>query len=170
MTFWAILNRGTLCKNCCGIYLGNFWNHLGYIFSAISGHTAGHLHLLTCGRATTLINDIEGSGGLFGRQCDQIGRFIGLWTSVASLVERLHPTPQVCTSYPVIGNFYLPSTVLPKHENKEKEARNGPMKNHMLLTRLINDDDQPGADVIISKKCNSILLRNKHSDWMMWLV
>ena len=35
------------------------------------------------------------------------------------------------------------------------------MKNHMLLTRLINDDDQPGADVIISKKCNSILLRNK---------
>ena len=39
VTFWAILKRSTLCKNCCGIYLGKFWKHLGYIFTPISGHT-----------------------------------------------------------------------------------------------------------------------------------
>ena len=34
-----ILKSITLCKNCCGIYLDNFWKDLGYIFTPISGHT-----------------------------------------------------------------------------------------------------------------------------------
>ena len=34
-----ILKSITLCKNCCCIYLGNFWKYLGYIFTPISGHT-----------------------------------------------------------------------------------------------------------------------------------
>ena len=40
VTFGAILKSIPLCKNCCGIYLGNFWKHLGYIFTPISGHTS----------------------------------------------------------------------------------------------------------------------------------
>ena len=39
VTIWAIFKRSTLCKNYCGICLGNFWKHLGYIFIRISGHT-----------------------------------------------------------------------------------------------------------------------------------
>ena len=39
VTFWALLKSIPFCKNCCGIYLGNFWKHLGYIFTPISGHT-----------------------------------------------------------------------------------------------------------------------------------
>ena len=39
MTFWSILKSITLCKNCCSIYLVNFWKHLGYNFTPISGRT-----------------------------------------------------------------------------------------------------------------------------------
>ena len=39
VTFWAILKSITLCKNCCSIYLVNFWKHLGYNFTPISGRT-----------------------------------------------------------------------------------------------------------------------------------
>ena len=39
MTFVTFLKSITLCKNCCGIYLGNFWKRLGFIFIIMSGHT-----------------------------------------------------------------------------------------------------------------------------------
>ena len=42
VTFRAILKSITLCQNCCGIYLGNFWKHLGNIFTPLSGHTGRH--------------------------------------------------------------------------------------------------------------------------------
>ena len=37
-TFWAILKRSTLCKNVCGMYLGNFWEHF---YSNIWSHLSG---------------------------------------------------------------------------------------------------------------------------------
>ena len=42
VTFWTILKGSTLWKNCCGIFLGNFWKHLDYISTSISGHTVNY--------------------------------------------------------------------------------------------------------------------------------
>ena len=49
---------------------------------------------------------------------------------VVQLVELSLPPPEISSSIPLIGKFYLPSTVLNlnwKDENKEKEAENGPL-------------------------------------------
>ena len=46
---------------------------------------------------------------------------------VAQLVERLLPTPEIRSSNPNIGKFYLPIVHLNiKDKTKEKEAGNGP--------------------------------------------
>ena len=49
---------------------------------------------------------------------------------VAQFVERSLPTPEIRGLNPVIGKFYLLSTVFKKlywkNENKEKEAGKGP--------------------------------------------
>ena len=51
---------------------------------------------------------------------------------VAQLVMRLLLTPEICSSNPIIGNFYLLSAVLKeldwKGGNKEKEAGSGALK------------------------------------------
>ena len=45
---------------------------------------------------------------------------------MAQLVEQSLPTPKIFGSNPVIGKFYLLSTIL-KGVNNEKEAGNGPI-------------------------------------------
>ena len=47
----------------------------------------------------------------------------------AQLAEQLLPTPEICSSNPATGKFYLLSTVWKlycKAEYKENEAENGP--------------------------------------------
>ena len=46
---------------------------------------------------------------------------------VAQLVERSLPTPEICSSNPVIGNFYLKHLLLNVcRKDENKEAGNGP--------------------------------------------
>ena len=55
VTFWAILKSLTLCKkNCCAIYLGNFWKHLGYIFTPLSVRTGSLPVTLNNGKASRI--------------------------------------------------------------------------------------------------------------------
>ena len=112
-TFELYWKRISKCKNCCGIYLGNFWKHLGYIFTPISGHSGPdqrRRHTLAilglfcyCGYGCSenrifCMTRARGLNWLCERlwrsiwrrscvhlarysQCDQIGRFIGLWAT-----------------------------------------------------------------------------------------
>ena len=51
---------------------------------------------------------------------------------VAQLAERLHPTPEICSSNPDIGNIsnvFICQLLSRKDENNEKEAGKGPLKN-----------------------------------------
>ena len=45
---------------------------------------------------------------------------------VAQLVERLRPTPEICSSSPEIGKILSTNSTIEKDKNNEKDAGNGP--------------------------------------------
>ena len=69
-----------------------------------------------------------------------IWRVVGGPQLVAQLVEWSIPTPEICASNPVIGKFYLLSTVFKRRKEKEwpiflKKQDYLPMKSR-VLTKL----------------------------------
>ena len=53
---------------------------------------------------------------------------------VTQLVQRSLPTLEIRGSVPVIGKNSTVSKLSKRRENKEKEARNGPIRKTLLLT------------------------------------
>ena len=69
---------------------------------------------------------------------------------VAQLVERSLPTPEIRGSNPNIGKLYIPIVHWNwKDENKEKEARIGPLKKRSIIHLAAKVETKIKARVIV---------------------